>query len=349
MKKIFFLIFYNVVFVFSNDISDIEFGNDNHLDIITWNIEWFPKNGQITLDYVSEILQALNADIIAMQELDDTILFNQMINSLDSYESYYESSWFAGLAFIYKSSTVEINDIYEIYTTSQFWSPFPRSPMVMDMNFMDENYIIINNHYKCCGDGILDMNNDNDEETRRYIANTLLKDYIDINFPDDNVIILGDLNDSLTDDPSNNVFQMFIEDNMNFLFADMSIAMGNISEWSYPNWPSHIDHILISNELFPLLNNEESYCRTIKIDDFLDGGFNEYDQNISDHRPVAIKLAMENNIFGDINNDELINILDVILVVNLVLTENYDQIADINSDNEINILDVIAIVNLILN
>ena len=43
------------------------------------------------------------------------------------------------------------------------------------------------------------------------------------------------------------------------------------------------------------------------------------------------------------------NILDVILVVNLVLTENYDQIADINSDNEINILDVVAIVNLILN
>ena len=126
-------------------------------------------------------------------------------------------------------------------------------------------------------------------------------------------------------------------------------AMGNVLEWSYPNWPSHIDHILISNELFSLLNNEESYCRTIKIDDFLDGGFNEYDQNVSDHRPVAIKLAMENNIFGDINNDELVNILDVILIVNLVLTENYDQIADINSDNEINILDVVAIVNLILN
>ena len=63
MKKIFFLIFYNVILVFSSDISDIEFGNDNHLDIITWNIEWFPKNGQITLDYVSEILQALDADI----------------------------------------------------------------------------------------------------------------------------------------------------------------------------------------------------------------------------------------------------------------------------------------------
>ena len=64
---------------------------------------------------------------------------------------------------------------------------------------------------------------------------------------------------------------------------------------------------------------------------------------------MAIKLAMENNIFGDINNDELVNILDVILVVNLVLTENYDQIADINSDNEINILDIVTIVNLILN
>ena len=30
--------------------------------------------------------------------------------------------------------------------------------------------------------------------------------------------------------------------------------------------------------------------KTIKIDEYLDGGWNEYDQNISDHRPVAIKL-----------------------------------------------------------
>tara|TARA_B100001029_G_scaffold171764_1_gene168864 strand:+ start:2175 stop:3176 length:1002 start_codon:yes stop_codon:yes gene_type:complete len=329
------------------DFDELEFGNDNHLDIITWNIEWFPKNNQITIDYVSQIIQALDVDIIAMQELDDTVLFNQMINSLNNYQSYYESSWFAGLAFIYKSEQIEINNIYEIYTTSEYWNAFPRSPMVLDMNFMGENFIIINNHYKCCGDGILD-NDDDDEEMRRYIANSLIKEYVDLNFNNNKVIILGDLNDSLTDDIENNVFQMFVDDNMNYLFTDMPIAQGNISEWSYPNWPSHIDHIIISNELFSIFEHEQSYCKTIKIDEYMDGGFYQYDQNISDHRPVAIKLAIHNIILGDINQDGLLNIQDILLIINLILNNQQNNIADINSDETIDILDIIQIINIIL-
>ena len=32
---------------------------------------------------------------------------------------------------------------------------FPRSPQVLDLDFMGENIFIINNHLKCCGDEIL--------------------------------------------------------------------------------------------------------------------------------------------------------------------------------------------------
>ena len=63
--------------------------------------------------------------------------------------------------------------------------------MVMDMSFMNENYLIINNHFKCCGDDVLDSNNDNDEEMRRFIASSLLKEYIDSYYPDSRVIVLG--------------------------------------------------------------------------------------------------------------------------------------------------------------
>ena len=76
----------------------------------------------------------------------------------------------------------------------------------MDLNFMNENYIIINNHFKCCGDNNMNINDESDEETRRYIASNLLKEYVDSYFPNNNVIILGDLNDSLIDNPNNNVF-----------------------------------------------------------------------------------------------------------------------------------------------
>ena len=61
-----------------------------------------------------------------------------------------------------------------------------------------------------------------------------------------------------------------------------------------------------------------------------------------------------NNInLGDVNQDGIINILDIINIVNIIL-ENYIpnpfeyQLADFNNDNNINVLDIIGIVNIIL-
>jgi endonuclease/exonuclease/phosphatase family metal-dependent hydrolase len=199
----------------AQDLDDLNFGTDEIFEVMTWNIEWFPKNDQITVDYVTQIIQALDIDILAIQEVDDIGMFDQMLNGLPEYTGYLESAWFAGLAYIYKTDVIEINDIYEIYTTSPYWSAFPRSPMVMDLNFMGENLFIINNHFKCCGGGIMNLGDLGDEETRRYTASNLLKEYIDTNLPNENVIVLGDLNDILTDVLANNVFQMIINDTEN--------------------------------------------------------------------------------------------------------------------------------------
>ena len=345
MKNILLIICISMSFM--QDFDELYFGTNDNLDIMTWNIEWFPKNGITTVDYVAQIITVLDMDIIAIQELDNTVLFTQMLDELIEYEGYYESAWFAGLAYIYKTETIEINDIYEIYTTSPYWNPFPRSPMVMDMNFMGENYIIINNHFKCCGDGYLNFNDDGDEELRRYVASNLLKEYIDDYFPDSNVILLGDLNDELIDSPNNNVFQMFFDDAENYIFADFEIAEGSISNWSFPNWPSHLDHILITNELFDRVDDVE----TIKIDYFMDGGFNEYDQNISDHRPVALKLATNVINLGDINLDGQINVLDVVILIDIILDSDneYNLLADLNEDGIINIIDVVQLVSFIIN
>ena len=125
--------------LYCQDLEDIRFGDDHTLDVATWNIEWFPKNGLNTVEYVTEIIEQLDIDVLAIQEVDNMYMFDQMLNSLPSYTGYYESAWFAGLAYIYKTEIIEINDIYEIYTTSPYWSAFPRSPMVMDLNFMGEN------------------------------------------------------------------------------------------------------------------------------------------------------------------------------------------------------------------
>ncbi|MBT3209587.1 MAG: T9SS type A sorting domain-containing protein [Bacteroidetes bacterium] len=277
-------------------IDDLNFGTDSTLEIVSWNIEWFPKNGQTTIDYVRHIIEALDVDILALQEINEETEFNQLVDNLTGYDGHFENSEYSGLAYIYKPDKIEVLSIHEILFTSEYWRPFPRPPLIMEINYSGENFILINNHLKCCGDEILDLTDPWDEETRRFDACNLLKQYIDYYFEHDNVILLGDLNDEIAESQENNVFQALIDDTTNYFFADMEIAQGNISEWSYPSWPSHIDHILISNELFDEFNNEYSDIQTIKVDDFLAGGFSEYDSYISDHRPVGLKLKTNSNV-----------------------------------------------------
>ena len=341
--------------VYCQSLSNISFGTDSTFEVVTWNIEWFPKNGSITVDSVSKIIASLDVDLIGLQEIDDTTICRQMINNLPGYELFMDNSWFGGLAYVYKSSSISINSIYKIYDTSPFWNTFPRSPLVMNLTFMGEDIIVINNHFKCCGDGLLDIGNSSDEEARRYQASSLLKQYIDTNFPSSRVIVLGDLNDILIDASANNVFQMFLNDSTNYLFADESIAYGSSTDWSFPGWPSHLDHILITNELFSEVSNTGSEIKTIKIDNFMAGGLVNYDNNISDHRPVGLKIKViptsvslvevPNSIIkifpNPTNGSITISLEEIMSIINLrltnalgqvILTKNYESTNRINFD-----------------
>ena len=62
-------------------------------------------------------------------------------------------------------------------------------------------------------------------------------------------------------------------------------------------------------------------------------------------------ISNDSSYLGDINEDLIINILDVVLLVNFILsneipTDSQFFAADVNSDNIINILDVVLIVNI---
>ena len=52
---------------------------------------------------------------------------------------------------------------------------------------------------------------------------------------------------------------------------------------------------------------------------------------------------------GDVNNDTILNVLDVVIIVNIALGElDYIVCADLNNDNMVNVLNVVQLVNLIL-
>ena len=63
----------------------------------------------------------------------------------------------------------------------------------------------------------------------------------------------------------------------------------------------------------------------------------------------ALEFSNEECYSGDINNDGLVNILDVVGMVNAILITSADlECSDVNQDDLLNILDVVVLVNIIL-
>ena len=65
-------------------------------------------------------------------------------------------------------------------------------------------------------------------------------------------------------------------------------------------------------------------------------------------------LISDSGIVGDINQDGLVNILDVVNILNYILgvyipTDNQFNLSDVNQDGLLNVLDVVLLVNIILN
>ena len=59
-------------------------------------------------------------------------------------------------------------------------------------------------------------------------------------------------------------------------------------------------------------------------------------------------VCSDNGIIGDINGDQDINVLDIVNLVNIILSGNFENQADMNSDETINVLDVVILVQIIL-
>ena len=81
-------------------------------------------------------------------------------------------------------------------------------------------------------------------------------------------------------------FNIFLDDTENYKYVTYENAHSgtNIHD-SYPSYPSFIDHIMISRDLFEQAENGD--VQTIRLGDYISG----YDQIISDHRPVVWRFT----------------------------------------------------------
>jgi len=265
------------------------YGTEETFEVMTWNIQNYPKTYTTTINLVARIIRELEIDIVALQEIESGSGFQDLLDELDGWEGIRSTVAHGAedllVAYIYNSSVITNIGSYDIFTNNS--NAFLRAPFVLECQWNGEPLIIINNHFKCCGNGIIE-DDEWDEERRRQAASESLQVYIEENFDTSKVILVGDLNDKINDPQYQNVFWNFISDPTHYEFIDMAIANGSNYWWSWGDGSSHLDHILITNELFDMVEN----VSTIRLQDYFDDGWNEYYNYVSDHIPVAAKFTL---------------------------------------------------------
>ena len=256
---------------------------EENLDIITWNCEFFPTAGDSTIEALSEAVLDLDADIIAFQEIKNRGWFGKLMERLPDYNYVIsQQSSFMDQAFIYKKRDFVLSNRLEIFAENDY-NFAGRPPLKVD--FIDKkndvNFSLINLHMKCCDSGL----------KRRIKAANMLYDYIDKEISyNNNIIILGDWNDDLKDEPGEHCFQSFLDDDR-FYFPTDDLTYDK-SKASYPKEPyvSFLDHILVTSAFV----SKDSYrVDTIPIDRYM-GGFDVYEAYISDHMPVYLSFPINN-------------------------------------------------------
>lgn len=163
---------------------------------------------------------------------------------------------------------------------------------MFEVTWKNESFVVINVHYKAMGDDYIDKTDPYDEEMRRLEASQLLEMALQDDYDGKQTILLGDFNDRLEEPRETNVFLPFLDRPELYLFTDMPIAQNPTDETvSYTKSPKgHLDHILITSELFDAYEHEEAFTRTVPVDRLFFSSLSKYQKTISDHRPVFLHI-----------------------------------------------------------
>lgn len=255
----------------------------NTLEIVNWNIEWFgsttlgPTNNAQQQANVQTVLQNVGADLYGLVEVVDesrlaTIVSNMpgysyVISNYGSHTNTSESG--AGplseaqkLAFVYKTSvfsniTAEplvsqgINSVADLTNPAYNYFASGRFPYMMTadvtLNGITKTirFILIHGKANTSPTATSYARRKAGSDTLQYTLNNL--------YPNDNIVVLGDINDDLdqtiTDGivPATTSYVAFTTDNTNFFSPTLALSLaGKKSTVSYNDV---IDHVIVSNEM----------------------------------------------------------------------------------------------------
>jgi hypothetical protein len=262
----------------------------NTFDLMNWNLEFFgarredypqeygPADESLQLQNVQHVINAVHADVIAVQEISNDSSFNELIHELPGYKAICSNRYsysFQGpdstfppqkVCFIYDSTTVHIEsaramfenlyDSARLYNASllpnyptgdasSFWSsgrlPFMLTADVT-INGVTEKIRFINLHAKS-GATVSDYD-------RRVYDAHVLKDSLDAHYSTDKIVILGDYNDDLHESIVTGLptsYSNFVADTVNYNPITLPLSLAGAK--STVSFDGVIDNQIITNNL----------------------------------------------------------------------------------------------------
>jgi endonuclease/exonuclease/phosphatase family metal-dependent hydrolase len=295
----------------------------NSLDVVTWNIEWFgsslpnqgPTNIDLQLQNVKKVIEDLDADIYAFQEITNLDKFYELVAALPAYRGFHSPAVSGGgtfeeaqkLTFLYKTATIDSVSTRVLlqgvqpeqlvgYPSSpdRFWAS-GRLPFLFEakatINGAEKKINFVNVHTRSNGGG--ESAGNPRYAMRRYDVN-VLKDSLDRYYANIPLVILGDFNDDLdetvadqfapTVNTSETSFINFINDRENYIPVTLNLSLAGLR--TFPTFENVIDHIIISNELEEnwMVNSE----RIVAPFDLIPN----YSNTTSDHIPVKMRFSL---------------------------------------------------------
>mgnify|MGYP001198013157 CR=1 FL=1 len=117
-----------------------------------------------------------------------------------------------------------------------------------------------------------------------------------------------------------------------------------------PNTDFYDNSYVVNHRHYDCINNNEVWLyEVVNGEHDWPGAYGNMDINASEE--IWNFLKSYTLLVGDVNQDTVVNILDIISLIEIILSggSSDDNFGDINDDGIINIIDVVALVNLILN
>ncbi|MHA6247087.1 choice-of-anchor J domain-containing protein [Pontibacter sp. CAU 1760] len=291
---------------------------DQTLDIVTWNIEWFgsagngPSDDALQFANAKKVLQGLEADIIGVQEISDSDAIRKLAEEMGYGYETMETEWQSGdnsqkLYFLYNPAVVRVkkekvllsklySDIvagnatlpnYPHSNSATFWAS-GRLPYLVqfevNLNGITQTVNVVNIHAKA------NSGDDMQQYERRKYDVQVLKDSLDAQYANTNLVLLGDYNDdvdiSVVGTNNASTYEAFVVD-AGYAALTYELSVADAATYQSGSLRSFLDHIIISEPL-----TQEYISSSVQVEEKFLNTITDFRETTSDHVPVSARFDL---------------------------------------------------------